>query len=140
MINLILCWTQPGFGADCGELSLLFVLWYVACSGNETNKGTFERNSDTENGAQDSRFVGGSGLIPTRLAALLGSRVALCAVFSSIAQSGPGTVTVHHHAGSGDGEAGDRRLPTAVGAGHRLQPGPASMRRTVAGSGCRWAS
>jgi monoamine oxidase len=93
VINLILCWTQPGFGADCSELSLLFVLWYLACSGNESNKGTFERNSDTQNGAQDSRFVGGSGLIPARLARLLGSRVALGAAVSSIAQSG-GTVTV----------------------------------------------
>jgi monoamine oxidase len=93
VINLILCWTQPGFGADCSELSLLFVLWYIACSGNEQNKGTFERNSDTENGAQDSRFVGGSGLIPTRLAKALGSQVALSAAVTRIAQAG-GTVTV----------------------------------------------
>src|SRR6478752_9644650 len=34
--NLIECWTQPGFGADPNELSLLYVLWYVACSGNAT--------------------------------------------------------------------------------------------------------
>ena len=93
VINLILCWTQPGFGADCSELSLLFVLWYLACSGNEQNKGTFARNSDTENGAQESRFVGGSGLIPTRLAKALGSRVALGAAVTRIAQ-GNGTVTV----------------------------------------------
>ena len=41
--NLIKCWTQPGFGADPDELSLLFVLWYVACSGNEENAGTYIR-------------------------------------------------------------------------------------------------
>ena len=32
------CWTQPGFGADPNELSLLFVLWYVACSGDEQQR------------------------------------------------------------------------------------------------------
>jgi monoamine oxidase len=57
VINLLLCWSQPCFGADNDELSLLFVLWYLACSGDENNKGTFERNSDTAGGAQESRFV-----------------------------------------------------------------------------------
>src|SRR4029079_9723863 len=49
--TLIRCWTQPGFGADPDELSFLYVLWYVACSGNERNVGTFSRNSDTADGA-----------------------------------------------------------------------------------------
>ena len=62
--NLIACWTQPGFGADPSELSFLFTLWYVACSGDETHKGTFSRNSDTANGAQERRFVGGSQRVP----------------------------------------------------------------------------
>ena len=53
------------------------MLWYIACSGNERNVGTFERNSDTANGAQERRFVGGSQLIPLRLARQLGDRVAL---------------------------------------------------------------
>jgi len=61
--NLIECWSQPGFGADPNELSLLYVLWYIACSGNETTVGTFSRNSDTANGAQERRFIGGSQLI-----------------------------------------------------------------------------
>ena len=39
--NLIRCWTQPGFGADPSELSFLYMLWYVACSGDERNVGTF---------------------------------------------------------------------------------------------------
>jgi monoamine oxidase len=84
--NLIRCWTQPGFGADPDQLSLLFVIHYIACSGNETNKGTFERNSETKNGAQERRFVGGSQLIPLRLAGQLGSRVALNAVVTRIDQ------------------------------------------------------
>ena len=70
--NLIACWTQPGFGADPSELSFLFTLWYVACSGDETHKGTFSRNSDTANGAQERRFVGGSQRVPLRLAKKLG--------------------------------------------------------------------
>ena len=75
--NLIECWSQPGFGADPNELSLLYVLWYIACSGNETTVGTFSRNSDTANGAQERRFIGGSQLIPLRLAQKLGDIVAL---------------------------------------------------------------
>ncbi|KQW48619.1 amine oxidase [Nocardioides sp. Root1257] len=84
--NLIKSWTQPGFGADPDELSLLFTLWYVACSGNETNVGTFSRNSDTANGAQESRFVGGSQLVPIRLARKLGDIVALNAPVRRIEQ------------------------------------------------------
>lgn len=84
--NLIKAWTQPGFGADPDELSLLFVLWYVACSGDEQNVGTFARNSDTANGAQERRFVGGSQLVPLRLARRLGDAVALDAAVRSVAQ------------------------------------------------------
>ncbi|CAN5417191.1 FAD-dependent oxidoreductase [soil metagenome] len=84
--NLIECWTQPGFGADPRELSFLFVLWYVACSGNERNVGTFSRNSDTKDAAQERRFVGGSQLIPLRLAKHLGDIVALRAPVSRIEQ------------------------------------------------------
>jgi monoamine oxidase len=101
VVNLLECWTQPGFGADVDELSLLFLLWYVACSGDETHKGTFERNSDTADGAQQKRFVGGSQLVPLRLAAHLGDRVALNAPVTRIEQrdgrchvhSARGTVT-----------------------------------------------
>jgi monoamine oxidase len=84
--NLIRCWTQPGFGADPDELSFLYVLWYVACSGNERNVGTFSRNSDTKNGAQERRFVGGSQQIPLRLARRLGDIVALAAPVGRITQ------------------------------------------------------
>jgi monoamine oxidase len=84
--NLIACWTQPGFGADPTELSFLFTLWYVACSGDEQNKGTFSRNSDTANGAQERRFVGGSQRVPLRLARQLGDHVALHAPVHRIVQ------------------------------------------------------
>jgi monoamine oxidase len=97
--NLIKCWTQPGFGADPDELSLLFVLWYVACSGNEENVGTFSRNSDTANGAQERRIVGGSQLIPLRLAKRLGDAVALDAAVRRIEQR-DGGVLVHTSRGT----------------------------------------
>jgi monoamine oxidase len=84
--TLIACWTQPGFGADPSELSFLFTLWYVACSGNETTKGTFSRNSDTANGAQERRFVGGSQRVPLKLARKLGDIVALRAPVQRIVQ------------------------------------------------------
>ncbi|MBI2244994.1 MAG: FAD-dependent oxidoreductase, partial [Nocardioides sp.] len=97
--NLIECWTQPGFGADPNELSLLYVLWYVACSGNERNVGTFSRNSDTANGAQERRFVGGSQLVPLRLARRLGDVVALRAPVRRIEQR-DGHVLVHSARGT----------------------------------------
>jgi monoamine oxidase len=84
--NLIKSWTQPGFGADPDDLSLLFTVWYVACSGNESTVGTFARNSDTANGAQERRFIGGSQLIPLRMARTLGDGVALRAAVTRIVQ------------------------------------------------------
>ena len=48
--NLIRCWTQPGFGADPDELSFLYVLWYVACSGNERHVGTFAMSPPSRSG------------------------------------------------------------------------------------------
>jgi monoamine oxidase len=57
------------------EVSLLYVLNYVASAGNETNPGTVDRLINTSGGAQESRFVGGSALVPLRLADKLGSDV-----------------------------------------------------------------
>ncbi|HSE08428.1 MAG TPA: FAD-dependent oxidoreductase [Nocardioidaceae bacterium] len=84
--NLLLSYLQPTFGSDGRDMSLLFLLWYIAASGNERNPGSFERSSDTRGGAQDSRFVGGSGLIPQRLARRLGDMVALDAAVRRIEQ------------------------------------------------------
>jgi monoamine oxidase len=52
--------TRPVFGAEPRELSLLFVLFYIAASGNESSPGTFERNFNTKDGAQMWRFEGGT--------------------------------------------------------------------------------
>jgi monoamine oxidase len=85
--NLLLSYFQPLVGADPREMSLLYLLWYIATAGNETNPGTFERSSGTSGGAQDSRIVGGSQLIPLRLAAQLGSIVTLNAPVRRIEQT-----------------------------------------------------
>lgn len=90
---------QAAFGTDAEGLSMLFFLWYMATAGNETHPGTFERASGTADAAQDSRFVGGSGLLPERIAAALGSRVALNAPVRKIKQSGS-TVTVSSDRGT----------------------------------------
>ena len=85
--------TRPIFGAEPRELSLLFVLFYIAASGNETNPGTFERNFDTRNGGQMWRLAGGSQQIALRIAAQLGKRVVLKSPVRRIVQKG-GRVTV----------------------------------------------
>jgi monoamine oxidase len=86
--------TRPIFGAEPRELSLLFVLFYIASSGDENNPGTFERNFDTRGGAQMSRFVGGSQLIGLEMAAQLGGRVVLNSPVRQITQSGSGVTVV----------------------------------------------
>src|SRR5690348_16653055 len=86
--------TRPIFGAEPRELSLLFVLFYIAASGNEQNPGTFERNFDTRNGAQQWRIVGGSQVIPIKIASALGHGVVLGSPVRQIVQ-GSGGVTVH---------------------------------------------
>jgi monoamine oxidase len=85
--------TRPIFGAEPRELSLLFVLFYIAASGNETNPGTFERNFDTRQGGQQWRLAGGSQQIALRIAQQLGRRVVLKSPVRRITQKG-GRVTV----------------------------------------------
>jgi monoamine oxidase len=68
---------QPNWGAEARDLSLLFVLFYIAAAGNERNPGSLLRLITTGGGAQETRFVGGTQLIALRLAKRLGSRVVL---------------------------------------------------------------
>jgi monoamine oxidase len=91
--ELVATATRPIFGAEPRELSLLFVLFYIASSGNEQNPGTFERNFDTRGGAQQDRFIGGSQTIALQIARQLGSRVQLSSPVRRLTQS-PGGVTV----------------------------------------------
>lgn len=84
--NLFLSFLEPLIGAEPQDVSLLYFLWMMAGAGNETNPGTFDRSSGVRGGAQDSRFVGGSQLIPLRLAEKLGDRVVLNAAVRRVAQ------------------------------------------------------
>jgi monoamine oxidase len=60
--------------------------------GQRENPGTFERNFDTRNGAQQSRFVGGTQLVAERVAAALGDRVMLSSPVRRIATDKSGGV------------------------------------------------
>ncbi len=77
---------RPIFGGEPRELSLLFVLFYIASSGNERTTGTFERNFNTRNGAQEQRFRGGSQQIAHELHKRLGRRVVLRSPVKKIVQ------------------------------------------------------
>jgi monoamine oxidase len=79
--------TRPIFGCEPRNISLLFVLFYIAASGNEKNLGTFERNFNTRGGAQQDRFVGGSQLVAERVAKKLGNRVILGSPVRAIVRS-----------------------------------------------------
>src|SRR3954469_11143190 len=78
--------TRPVFGAEPRELSLLFVLFYIAASGNESTPGTFERNFNTKDGAQMWRFRGGTQRIAQLVAKDLGARVHLSTAVRRIDQ------------------------------------------------------
>ncbi len=78
--------TGAVMGTGTAELSLLWMLSYVSAAGD------FDALIDTEGGAQQDRFVGGSQLISQRLAADLGDGVVLSAPVRRIAQDGGGLV------------------------------------------------
>lgn len=65
------------FAAEPRELSLLYVIAYIASGGNETTKGTLASVVAVQNGAQESRVVSGTGLIPERLAGKVGASTSL---------------------------------------------------------------
>jgi len=85
---------QAIWGADPAELSLLYVLQYVAAAGNATHAGSFLRLISTAGGAQERRFVGGSQVVSERVAQRLGARVVLRAPVRTIAQDADGVRVV----------------------------------------------
>jgi monoamine oxidase len=78
--------TTSIFSFEPRDLSMLFVLFYVASAGNEQNPGDFNRLINTAGGAQETRFVGGSQLVPLALAKKLGKRIRLKAPVRRIIQ------------------------------------------------------
>jgi monoamine oxidase len=85
-ISLLSAACEPIFGAEAREISLLYVLFYIASSGNEQNVGTFERNFNTTGGAQETRIEGGAQMISIKMAQQLGKRVILKAPVRRIDQ------------------------------------------------------
>jgi monoamine oxidase len=82
------------WGAEAGDLSLLYALFYTAAAGNETTPGSFLRLVTTAGGTQEKRFVGGSQRIPLEVARALGDKVVLNAPVRRIEQSDRGVVVV----------------------------------------------
>lgn len=78
------------FACEPRDVSLLFVLFYIAAAGNESTIGTFERLINTAGGAQETRFVGGSQQLSVGLAHRLGARVHLNAPVRTINQTASG--------------------------------------------------
>jgi monoamine oxidase len=76
------------WAAEPRDVSLLHVLFYIAAATDGTAPVDFQRLINTANGAQESRFVGGSQLISIGLARRLGRRVVLGAPVRRIVQHG----------------------------------------------------
>jgi monoamine oxidase len=76
--------TGTVMGTGTAELSLLWMLSYVSSA------GSFDALIDTEGGAQQDRFVGGSQLISRRLAEELGEGVVLSTPVRRVSQDSAG--------------------------------------------------
>ena len=119
--------TEAIFGAEPRDISLLFTLFYIAASGNEGNPGTFERNFNTRGGAQAQRFVGGSQLVPMRMAQALGRRVRLKSPVRRIVQTRTG-VTVYTDKLSYHGKQVIVAVPPAIAGRIAYEPGLSALR------------
>jgi monoamine oxidase len=86
--------TEAIFGCEPRELSLLYTLFYIAASGNAKNPGTFERNFNTADGAQEKRFTGGAQTIAIKVAGQLGDSVVRNAPVRRIETSSSGVTVV----------------------------------------------
>lgn len=83
------------FSANPEEVSLFYIISYIASAGNESNKGTVERLTATADGAQESRVEGGTGLIPQRLAARIGlDHIIFNAAVTSVTKKADGYIIV----------------------------------------------
>ncbi|KAI4919162.1 hypothetical protein J4E85_009419 [Alternaria conjuncta] len=79
------------WAAEPRELSVLYVVAYIAAGGNETNVGTLARLIGIQGGAQEKRVVGGTGLIPERLAEKVGhEHIVMNAAVSTVTKTSNG--------------------------------------------------
>jgi monoamine oxidase len=96
------------WAAQPEDMSLLHVLFYIHSA------GSLEMLFDTEGGAQQDRFVGGSQLVPIRMADGLGEeRIVLGAPVRRI-QHGPEGVTVHADGATARGRRAIVAIPPAL--------------------------
>jgi len=114
--------TRAVFSAEPRDLSLLFVLFYIAAAGNEQNEGTLERLVGTSGGAQQDRLVGGPQRIPEKLARRLGSDVVLGAPVRRIVQS-DGGVKVEADGVTATGKRVIVAIPPALAGRIEYKPG-----------------
>jgi monoamine oxidase len=89
--------TRAALGAEASDISLLFTTLFVAQSGDEQHPGTFERNFNTRDGAQETRFHGGSQLVAKRVAERLGGRLVLGSPARAIFQDDDGVRVESDH-------------------------------------------
>jgi monoamine oxidase len=89
------------------EISMLWLLNYIASA------GTLDNLVDTADGAQDSRFIGGSQAISIAMAAQLGDSLALNAPVRALEHSG-GSVTARGDGFSVTGRRAILALPPAL--------------------------
>jgi len=103
------------FGAEPAELSLLHFLFYL------NSGGGFESLVETNDGAQQTRFVPGAQSVAIKMAAQLGERVILNAPVESISQTSDGVIV---KAASGEYRAAHAILaiPPALAARLRYSP------------------
>ncbi|MGI8558454.1 MAG: flavin monoamine oxidase family protein [Solirubrobacteraceae bacterium] len=85
--SLLSAATQAVWGAEPHELSLLYVLAYIAGAGNEGTPGSILRLLTTPGGAQESRLIGGSQLVSERVALGLRRRVQLAEPVAGVHQN-----------------------------------------------------
>lgn len=110
---------QGVFGAEPGELSLLFAQFYLHAGGGLLNLAR------TTGGAQEQRFVGGAQQMARRLAEQLDSRVRLGHPVVTVAHGPSGvTATAAHGDGTVAVHAGRAvvAVPPAVAAAIRFEP------------------
>lgn len=118
------------FGAEPGELSLLFALFYLHAGGGLSNLVR------TTGGAQERRFVGGSQQLASAMAAELGPRVQLSSPVEAV-EHGPDVVavTVGGRGGAGRRIAARRAvvaMPPALSARLRWSPALPGVRDQLA--------
>jgi monoamine oxidase len=91
-IRLVEVVTRAAVGAEPQDISLLWVLNFIAASGDERHPGTFERNFNTRGGAQQTRFHGGTQRVARLLARALGDRIVLGSPVRRITQVQHGVI------------------------------------------------